>query len=836
MRPPRRIRDAHDALVATQWLSGPTSSLSPRVRDALFAFWRLPLALRHATARALPDITLDASAGTATVDWARLADCFNGSGSPTETAWAFALQAEAAVDRTLLNADSEANAVRVATTHGEHVKRLLPLLHTENGEFYMAFVVLITVLERALYDLYHDRVNDSGGSGDSEPTRTTRTRKKKKNLILRDLLQSEAIAQALPDGLVRLLHVLFLPTGLNWRNLVWHGFVVPAEVPRCVGCLVVVLVLALPPRSRHMDGEDGEATASESLFHVRSYDHRLLFQRQTTTTADNASSSSAYLSDLVDASEAISSSSPFVPPGRRPLVTKAFRALSERQDELWFLFALLPVLEHAIRVAFVSTNRTKWGVSSAYGAAQVDAYYSTLDGFGQREKHQVLLHPHVVVEGGATGTTRLNQLYTTLPSAALAVALDLFMMASGPNLRAKLCHGEADLSTLLRSRPTGEHDGIAVATELVALAWLSICRASSGRRVAAANGSVEAAVEAFETHYVSSFHPFYQLERATEAAFATATELTALRQRYTHMELSPVDTVASSEPLVLVVFEYTRDSSGTRVGVVEKESRLRDFYRLLQTDGLFTWRDSRGDTTVPTEPPPLPSRGSFPDLLERLHVTLRDVFAALERHHTTHHSTERRGAFLTLIGTTAAEVTPSDSSVPVGLDSRSSLLLALSDDDGLSVAGCMLETVASAERASRRFQTRLIELHELVATGRARTNHRRSFLHMVLFLPVFEAVLTVCLSLVEHQLAHFRLLALDSADSRSSLGGSQCPQAERIGLLQRKLLLFVTAFEGCAGSSNGGGDTTNGKSVEKALQLALQFFGSKALGSVLTAL
>ncbi|KAF1792881.1 hypothetical protein GQ600_14829 [Phytophthora cactorum] len=72
--------------------------------------------------------------------------------------------------------------------------------------------------------------------------------------------------------------------------------------------------------------------------------------------------------------------------------TTSFEALAERGDEFWFLFAVFPVLEHALRLEFLRVNENRAGVSSAYGFAQIDAYYSTLDGFGQKDKHQVLLH------------------------------------------------------------------------------------------------------------------------------------------------------------------------------------------------------------------------------------------------------------------------------------------------------------------------------------------------------------------------------------------------------------------------------------------------------------
>jgi len=78
--------------------------------------------------------------------------------------------------------------------------------------------------------------------------------------------------------------------------------------------------------------------------------------------------------------------------------------------------------------------------SGEYASAQLKQYYSTLDGYGQRHQHQVLLDRTLHGE-----TSHQNKLYQTMPRVALEAMLDLFMAATGPNVRAKLCHGEANL-------------------------------------------------------------------------------------------------------------------------------------------------------------------------------------------------------------------------------------------------------------------------------------------------------------------------------------------------------------------------------------------------------
>lgn len=864
----QRIRETHEALRAKDALTY-APSLSSRVHDALFSFWRLPRAVQRRLTRALPAIQLivTSECARATIDWQALALCLHATeANAMEVAWAFALQSEAAIEASALLFPSECSTLTLDITHGAQLPRIAARLRDSDGEFYMAFLVLLTLLERALYDLYHDCHSSSSSSSTAAAAAVATTSalgpgpsappKRKKNMILRDLLQSETLARILPAGLLELLRVLFLPSGLNLRNLAWHGFVVPADVPKCFGCLLLVLVLALPLRSPPRRSEaTGDATApAPTLFDLRCVDDRFVDRDAalcrelehlfpTTSAPDSGEDSrerTTSMDALLDAAAATATST-FVPRGRRHLVHRAFSAFAATGDELAFLFALLPVLEHAVRVAFVAANGARYGLSSAYGVAQIDAYYSTLDGFGQRDKHQVLLHARVVSDDAAVEALNpagaMNELYSTLPPAALAVCLDLFMMAAGPNVRAKLCHGEADLSTLYRADAT--RVSVSTAAQLLTLAWLSLCRHcdrqqqhQSPRSARTWPPRLTRVLDAFERSYRSSFHPFHQLERALALAHAKATELAALRSKWTLVQLDPVVSTAmtaASEPMTWVAFpSATSETAGssddaneethTSVGVLEKTQRIYEFAALLRDAGLFTWRSSDPSVERALADAAAPRKNSFPLLLARLHAKLCETLEQLTQHlvsvdrpHQDDDARETASAFLSFLNAPSSGEAPT----PQGAThcSTEARLLALGDDDGLSVAACMLEVVASAQRAATSFSTRLCDLERLVASGRARTNHRRSLLHCVFFLPGFERVLALCLSLVAHQVAHLKSTP------------SQCPNARDMELLQRKLLQFITAFEGCAGDASGGAQ----KSQEKALLLALQFLDSKAM-------
>uniref|UniRef100_K3W697 DUF4209 domain-containing protein n=1 Tax=Globisporangium ultimum (strain ATCC 200006 / CBS 805.95 / DAOM BR144) TaxID=431595 RepID=K3W697_GLOUD len=745
-------------------------SLSVGVYDVLFSYWRLPLSVRHAVAQELPVVHVSSSSIGA-IDWDRFLrsmerNHLQGIANPMETTWALALHAETVVTR---HAALWRHDERVVT-HGEHLEALAAVLQDARGEFYMAFVVLITVLERALYDVYHVHHD-------------LKTEKKKKNMILRDLLASTTLARVLPSGFLRLLQTLFLPSGLNLRNLVWHGFMVPAEFPKCFSSLTLVLIMALAPYLKAPSDDGAEAMNEEdkALFTIESFNNRFVFQNGG-VLRDHVVGASEWIEKLLQGDSDLTS--PFIPRGRERLVRKALTALIHDGDELWFLFALLPVLEHAVRIQFLASNQVKWGISSEYGTAQLDAYYSTLDGFGQRDKHQVLLHPQVMLadmpmaEGGEAPPA-LNQLYTTFPPAALAVCLDLFMMSTGPNLRAKLCHGEADLAgLLLQSNPKKP---ISVAGQLVLLAWHSLCAAREGRSESRLPTALprDILVSAFHHEYTSSFHPFHQLRRALASTYARSKGFAALRAHWTTFRVEKKNGV---EDMTWIEFPNERvvdvaDDGGVRsvFGLFEKASRIHEFQGYLElANGAFSWNSMASS------------------------------------------SLSHNSAGAQVLGDLRTSTTTEDTN-----------LLALSDDDGLSVAACMLEIINSARRSLESFETRFRQLQLMIAAGAARTNHRRSFVTSVFFLPVFERVQLLALTLVEHQLVHLVARAKSFSHEPSSQS-SYCPQSRAFEALQRKLLQFITAFEGCTGAS----EAASQKSGEKTLQLALQFLDSKAMESL----
>ncbi|KAE8902951.1 hypothetical protein PF003_g12862 [Phytophthora fragariae] len=818
-------------------------SLSSAVHDALYSYWRLPGSTRSSLQSSVPKLSVDVD-GVVTLDWKSWLSCVeskaeavDGFTNEVETTWALAMEAErfttnGSVD---LDRDSRSPTWRAVggLTHATSLGKVAEMLRDDHGDFFLAFVVGVTILEKALYDL-HDQRSAAAG-----PT------KKKKNLILRDLLHSDTLVDALPEGLLRLLKVLFLPSGLNLRNLVWHGFLAPAEFPKCFGCLTLLLIMALPRYfPRPTTGKETE------LFRLDSFDAS--FVTRDGRVFNNGEDSELHQdliavlrqSTPVERSEAIRRwvSSPFIPMGRSNLLRRSIGALVDRGDELWFLFAVFPVLEHALRLEFLRANQERAALSGAYALAQIDAYYSTLDGFGQKDKHQVLLHPVVLLDSQENGSdgdkveTRVsvaNALYEELPLASLAVLLDLFMMSSGPNLRAKLCHGETSLSCFLSncdaSTPSAGTE-VSSSTRLLFGALVLLCEScrdsstllptnAAHEDEVALSTAVSHCLQSFGCAATSSFHPFYRLHRALSATYSVALNFAAFRQPYTEYRLEEVYTGDDSKRqarLTRVEFPSINVSDGVTFTLVEKTERVAEFLAAL---ALMSDTGTQAHATQKMK--------SFAYLIGQLNDQLDVIAAQIQTdfrvNHCSSNGEARRSVFLSVDGVRT----------PFYLleQSMERSLLALSDPDGLSVASCMMEIIACCQRSLQTFRERIEQLQQLVTQGKARTNHRRSLLTSIFFLPVFERVQLVSLSIVEHQLLHLcDVAAATKANANSAKSPSTttapaiCPRATQIEQLQRKLLQRITSFEGCTRSSE-----APQNSGEQVIERALQFFNSKAI-------
>lgn len=274
-------------------------------------------------------------------------------------------------------------------------------------------------------------------------------------MLLKDALAHEVLACRVPSCLLRLCRFVMLPTGLNLRNVLWHGFLAPTEVDPRAPALLLCLhrTLTALPRS-HPQPAPGLGTSTGT----------------TTGIAQELGSFEGFVSvfePLVDLAECVlpggcagcpawlaraTALSQFVCPGREELLCAAFADFAAGRY-LSALVQAFPCVEHGLRLLFCVHNRAPCCV-----LADSEAYFSTLDGFGQRSKHQLLLDGDVFVypQGGAgASVSRPSLLPGALGPGLYGLLVDLFFSEAGPNVRALVAHGEVSLSLSVgaESRP-----------------------------------------------------------------------------------------------------------------------------------------------------------------------------------------------------------------------------------------------------------------------------------------------------------------------------------------------------------------------------------------------
>lgn len=306
--------------------------------------------------------------------------------------------------------------------------------------------------------------------------------------ILRQILQSLSANKSFPKSMEAILDAVFLPTGFNIRNLLWHGFLTDSEYSSSMLLLLICLFEKLrcllkaenatrksikdrllssemvntditaewkmklqmvykklmPSTDSTGDDDDDGTRCLLRVFNQRRVSslvrHCCLMSESMKAIIQSA------LSDYFHAPNSTDSDSDSTPsPSSSDLVLSMLK--------------ILPTLEHMLRILFSIVNPH----CGMFAIASKGDYFTTLDGFGQRMKHQLLLSPSLLSSSTAStplsappvtnnsGTTssttasqvhqRDNNLPSALGSGLYALLVDLFMTDDGLNARAKLAHG-----------------------------------------------------------------------------------------------------------------------------------------------------------------------------------------------------------------------------------------------------------------------------------------------------------------------------------------------------------------------------------------------------------
>ncbi|KAG0004261.1 hypothetical protein BGZ79_009845 [Entomortierella chlamydospora] len=254
-------------------------------------------------------------------------------------------------------------------------------------------------------------------------------------------------------GNIRILKTLIgSPLTLNIRNLLWHGFIMPGDdIPLdAYGAMLIAVTMTIAhnakaklhtpltirhsnPKSFYGQRQQQDQSAPpvgdfDSTFEAISY-------RTTPPPVDTVQISEILLS--------LVSESSFVTPGTAEQWIAACRHLNSNSDynsNFVFTMSTLPLIEHSLRLVYVTVNNCKQDRSSALIAGE---YYLTLD---------VILDKVVPVEYFEPDSDVLlehkdhenipNMLYSELGAPAMNLINDLFILGLGPRLRDRTSHGE----------------------------------------------------------------------------------------------------------------------------------------------------------------------------------------------------------------------------------------------------------------------------------------------------------------------------------------------------------------------------------------------------------
>ncbi|NXJ74934.1 EMARD protein, partial [Trogon melanurus] len=333
------------------------------------------------------------------------------------------------------------------------------LQHTQTTEVALGLMKLTSCLERALGDVYLLIGKDCP-------------------FLLRDLLASEQLAVVFGQAVMNVLRIFIgSPYGLNLRNVLWHGFASPEEIPAKYCAMLLFLTAGL-----------GQLLRAYLLQTKCVLTHRPYV---TFIGLDEFNVFPDLNDETLSIAEELVKVSSFVLKTMLPFWMAALTAFKQSRyaDSV---ILLLPQLEVGLRVLFTTTNKCP----NRLLTAEPSALYTTFD---------EMLAKHLDNE-------EANQLPAVLEEPAMASALKLLWFEflwdflnhqEGPRVRDRLSHGEINLETFPRE----------VANQIVAFAITLLCRFSDEQMFAFKERMVIEPLMNCSNCYRSRFHPISRLKK-----------------------------------------------------------------------------------------------------------------------------------------------------------------------------------------------------------------------------------------------------------------------------------------------------------------------------------
>ncbi|NWT14972.1 EMARD protein, partial [Vireo altiloquus] len=325
------------------------------------------------------------------------------------------------------------------------------LQYTQATEVALGLMKLTSCLERALGDVYLLKGNDCP-------------------FLLRDLLASEQLADVFGQAVMDVLRVFIgSPYGLNLRNVLWHGFASPQEIPAKYCAMLVFLTAGLGQLLQTY------LLQTKCVLIHRPYVIFISLEELDAFPLNN---------EILSISEELVKQSSFVLKTMLPFWIAALTAFKQRRyaDSV---ILLLPQLEAGLRLLFTTTNKCP----NRLLTAESSALYTTFD---------EMLAKHLENE-------EVNQLPVVLEEPAMASDFlwDFLNHQEGPRIRDRLSHGEINLETFPRE----------VANQIVGFAITILCRFSDEDTFSFKEHMVMKPLMNFASCYRSQFHPISRLKK-----------------------------------------------------------------------------------------------------------------------------------------------------------------------------------------------------------------------------------------------------------------------------------------------------------------------------------
>uniref|UniRef100_A0A3Q1M0Q1 ER membrane associated RNA degradation n=1 Tax=Bos taurus TaxID=9913 RepID=A0A3Q1M0Q1_BOVIN len=229
--------------------------------------------------------------------------------------------------------------------------------------------------------------------------------------LLRDLLASEELAQVFGQPVMDVLKVFVgSPRGLNLRNVLWHGFAAPQEVPPKYCSMMVLLTAGLGQLLTGFLQQTNFTLAHRPFVTLTSLEDLIVFPDVT--------------SEVLSVLEEVMKKSTFILKIMLPYWEVALTKLkSHRFADCAIL--LLMQLETGLRRVFAEVNECPKRLLTA----ESTALYTTFD---------EILAKHL-------NDGKINQLPLFLGEPAMEFLWDFLNHQEGPRLRDRLSHGEVSL-------------------------------------------------------------------------------------------------------------------------------------------------------------------------------------------------------------------------------------------------------------------------------------------------------------------------------------------------------------------------------------------------------